>query len=216
LFLVPIGIGIQNRLLNLDAQLLFGISQPYILFFQDLLIVAATFYLSQRYFNKQLKVGIDHLQNIVQAEQIDLTARLPINKKNKLTGLWSSVNELLTQSEKVISDLIASVSRLIPMAQELTDTYSAITQKATMQAEISKVVDNAIQEVYESNSSIILQTDEIKKLNSILQKLIPEVEDNKKLGFANKKRIKADERDFFYDFTDKIESVNNYILKNEE
>jgi methyl-accepting chemotaxis protein len=159
--LIPLSVVGQKFLLNLDQQLLFGISDAVILFFQDLFIVALTCYLMQRHFNKRLNPGIQHLQAIIAAEQINLTARMTINSKDCVASLWSNVNELFSQTETIISEIIASISRLNPMSQELIDTYSAVTQKANLQAEYSKVVVDAIHDVYESNAVVIQQTDEI-------------------------------------------------------
>jgi methyl-accepting chemotaxis protein len=49
------------------------------------------------------------------------------------------------------------------MAQELTDTYSSITQKAHLQAEYSKVVVDALSEVYDTNTRVKKQTDDINQ-----------------------------------------------------
>ena len=161
LLIVPIGIELQRWFINLDTKYLFGIPQIYSLFIQDFLIVAITYYLTKCHFDQRLSVGANHFKTIAQPDSIDLSSRISVDKKGNLADFWSSVNNLLAHSENVISDVSATVSRLIPMAQELTDTYSATTQKATMQTEYSKVVVDAINAVYDSNSLIIQQTKDI-------------------------------------------------------
>lgn len=166
LLVVPVGIELQSWVINLDAKYLYGLPQMYALFIQDFLIVAITYYLTKRIFNQRLSIGVKHFKTIAQPDKIDLTSHVSVNKKDNLAGFWSSVNNLLIYSENVITDITATVSRLIPMAQELTDTYSATTQKATMQTEYSKVVVDAINVVYDSNSLIIQQTNDINTFSA--------------------------------------------------
>jgi len=161
LVIVPVGIGLQNWLLNLEVQYVYGIPRVLILFLQDLMIVAGTYYIARRSFIKRLAAGERHFQRIIDSEQINLTSRIPINDKDIFARSWSSFNELMEKSDNAITKIRDSVSRLIPMSEELTDTYSSNTQKAAMQTEISRSVINAINEVHESNLLVNQSADEI-------------------------------------------------------
>lgn len=137
------------------------LSSAIIIFLQDVLIVAIAHFLIKRAFKKRLDAAESVFKAILDEEKINLTARVPIPKKDLLTDLCSIVNGLLERGETAITAMRGSVSRLVPMAQELTDTYSTSTQKAAMQTEISRSVINAINEVYESNQLVNQRTDEI-------------------------------------------------------
>jgi methyl-accepting chemotaxis protein len=137
------------------------LSTATIIFLQDVLIVAIAYFLMKRAFKKRLDAAEYVFKAILDAEKINLTARVPIPEKDILTDLWSVVNGLLERCENAITTIRGSVSRLVPMAQELTDTYSTTTQKAAMQTEISRSVINAINEVYGSNQLVNQRTDEI-------------------------------------------------------
>jgi len=137
------------------------LSAAIILFLQDVLIVAIAYFFIKRAFKKRLSAAEYVFKAILDAEKINLTARVPIPEKDLITDLWSIVNGLLERCENTIMTMRGSVSRLVPMAQELTDSYSTNTQKATMQTEISRSVINAINEVYESNQLVNQRTDEI-------------------------------------------------------
>jgi len=50
-------------------------------------------------------------------------------------------------------------------------------------------------------------------LNTLINKLAIEVENNKQLGFASKKRLKVMERELFGDFKDRINSAADYVSK---
>lgn len=137
------------------------LSTATIIFLQDVLIVAIAYFLMKRAFKKRLDAAEYVFKAILDVEKINLTARVPIPEKDILTDLWSVVNGLLERCENAITTIRGSVSRLVPMAQELTDTYSTTTQKAAMQTEISRSVINAINEVYGSNQLVNQRTDEI-------------------------------------------------------
>jgi len=151
----------QNWLLANHIPDISGLMILFAVFFQDIVIVAIAYLLIKRSFKKRLDAVECYFQTIVDAEKINMTARAPIPEKDILTDLWSALNGLLERGETAIINMRGSVSRLIPMAQELTDTYSANTQKAAMQTEISRSVINAINEVYESNQLVNQRTDEI-------------------------------------------------------
>jgi methyl-accepting chemotaxis protein len=118
-------------------------------------------YLTKRYFIKYLSSGNNHIQTIFDSKRINLTVRMPIDAKDLLASHWTNLNEILNQSEIVISDVMGSVSRLIPISQELTDTYSAYKQKTTMQTKLSQIVIDAINEAHESNALVNKNSDEI-------------------------------------------------------
>ena len=121
LLVVPIGIELQTRLLSLDAQYVYGIPTVFALFLQDLLLVGITYYVVRRCFKQQLSLGAEHFHTILAAERINLAASFPVNDKDLLASLWSNMNTLLAKSERTITQIIASVARLIPMSQELKD-----------------------------------------------------------------------------------------------
>jgi methyl-accepting chemotaxis protein len=120
------------------------LSAAIVLFLQDVLIVAIAYFLMKRAFKKRLDAAEYFFKAILDAEKVNLTARAPLPEQDIPTDLWSVVNGLLERCENAITAMRGSVSRLIPMAQELTDTYSTNTQKAVMQTQISRSVIDAI------------------------------------------------------------------------
>lgn len=137
------------------------LSAAIIIFLQDVLIVTIAYFWIKRAFKKRLDAAEYFFKAILNEEKINLTARIPIPEKELRPDLCSIVNGLLERCENAITAMRGSVSRLVPMAQELTDTYSTSTQKAAMQTEISRSVINAINEVYGSNQLVNQRTDEI-------------------------------------------------------
>ncbi len=161
LFIVPIGIELQSRILNFQDFSFSSLPQLLILFIQDSLIIAITYYLTRSFFQKKIKSGQDFIKQCTDNEQIDLTQRLPTKNKDLFFELNQQINESLSFSEQIVSGISASSSRLIPMSEELTDTYSLFTQKAALQNDFSQVVVDAINEVHQSNTLVNQHIDEI-------------------------------------------------------
>lgn len=161
--IILIAIAQQGWLLTIEDQSLYGIPKLDVFLFGELVLVAGTHYLTRRYFVKRLSSGEDYFRAILDSERINLSFRVPINKKDILMHFWSTLNEIMQNSEATISEMRRTVSRLIPMAEELTDTYSSNTQKAALQAQISRSVIDAINEVHESNQLVNQRADEIAR-----------------------------------------------------
>lgn len=124
------------------------LSAAIIMFLENVVIVAIAYFFFKRTLKKRLDAAEYCFKAILDADKINLTSRGPIPGKDSLGNLWSTVNELLERSENTIMAMRGSASRLVPMAQELTGTYSTNSQKAAMQTEISRSVIHAINEVY--------------------------------------------------------------------
>ncbi len=161
LVLVPMGIAVQQWLLHTQVHYFYGISELYLLFFQDLLIISLVFVSFQYSSRKHLSTGLEHFDSIIQGEQINLARRIPVSQKNRYVGLWSVLNSLFSQKDHIISEMIGSAARLVPMAQELMDSYSATTQKAVMQKEFGQTLVDALDEVQSTTQSVRKKTDEI-------------------------------------------------------
>ncbi|MDX8126928.1 methyl-accepting chemotaxis protein [Methylomonas sp. OY6] len=158
---ISTGIAMQNWLLALNIQYTPNLLTTFITFSQDIFIAGFTYFLTKRAFRKRIRALEHHFQTILDTENINLTSRIPVPEKDILESILAGLNGLLDRSDNAIVTIRGSVARLVPMAQELKDTYSAITQKTAMQTEISRSVISAINEVYTSNQLVNQRTDEI-------------------------------------------------------
>ncbi len=131
------------------------------IYFQDILIILITYYFTRRNYMRRLRYGTYKIQALYDSGKVNLSARLSNTKKGFLSPVCATFDQVLSRSERSIGEIKDSVARLIPMSQELTDTYSAITQKAYMHTKFSRVLVDAINDVYKSNESVIHFTDEI-------------------------------------------------------
>ncbi len=81
-------------------------------------------------------------QELIKNKQIDLTFRFDESKD--LPQAMLVVNACLANIEQQVGKIHLSASRLRPMSEELRDTYTAMTQKATMQSAHGDSVANSI------------------------------------------------------------------------
>lgn len=72
------------------------------------------------------------IKNLVREDGIDLTFRFDENDTSTPQSCLA-MNASLTTIESMFEELYISASRLLPMANELRDTYASMTQKATIQ-----------------------------------------------------------------------------------
>lgn len=101
------------------------------------------------------------LVEINRSGKIDLRVRFPAENAGALSSLCVQHNRILAESEEAVREIMNSASRLLPMAEELTDTYNSTTQKAVMQAELSRVVIDAIEDVDRSTAELNGHIDDI-------------------------------------------------------
>lgn len=70
-------------------------------------------------------------------------------------------NERSEQADKVLADLTQSVVRLIPMSQELSDTYSNLAQKAVIQADNGQNISRVVTRLVDVNVQVGLDVQSI-------------------------------------------------------
>ncbi len=156
-------IALQSWLLSLEIPGFPELSNHYLLFFQDVILIILAYFLLRRHFAKKIVQATATLKQNNSASKIDLSMRLPEDQDETFHPLWSTINTFFSQTEESLSRICASVARLIPISEELKDTYNAYTQKISMQTQFSQIVVDAIQEVYESNTEVIQNTDNINE-----------------------------------------------------
>jgi len=78
---------------------------------------------------------------------VPINFRFNNKKKSLLHPFINTLNEQQAQTEELIHSIYSSSARLIPMSQELKDTYSSMIQKAMMQATHGQQLSSAMDEM---------------------------------------------------------------------
>ena len=123
----------------------------YVLLTKDILI-GVVYWVWYGLFQKQFCRVIKQLPK-QEGEPIDLT--ISVQKMTGLFGLFSRrFNIFVTRTHQGISEIEASVSRLVPMSKELSDTYRSIEQKSQMQTSYSRSVVNAMNQMHQASEKL--------------------------------------------------------------
>ena len=102
---------------------------------------------------------IDFLAQAAPRDKLNITARLSGNNQP-----WQQeFNQWMQRIDDQLTALYASSARLVPMSGELKDTYSSMTQKASMQEHHGQALSEAMHEVSEASEALLVQVDDINQ-----------------------------------------------------
>ena len=104
------------------------------------------------------------------AANLDSQLSTPL-KKHAHTDSFSQiittpVNNIIDRHEASFDDLANSVSRLVPMSEELRMTYEAIAQKAEMQNSHGRVLEQSILMIKQATQSLSSQVEEMAHITT--------------------------------------------------
>jgi methyl-accepting chemotaxis protein len=103
----------------------------------------------------------DHIETVIaDRDQLDLSHRIE-NFSTDIDPLINDINRLLQRTEAAVGEAISSAARLIPMSQELADTYNDTTQKATMQATFANTMLESMKTISTRSSDVSSQANTI-------------------------------------------------------
>ncbi|MFL0797493.1 MAG: hypothetical protein K6L73_08380 [Cellvibrionaceae bacterium] len=99
----------------------------------------------------------DAVSEIVDRENLDLTTRFD-NAPSELQPATEELTRVLKRTEDIVTNAMSSAARLIPMSQELADSYSNTTQKALLQANYSSSMMEAMDAISSQSNDIAEQS----------------------------------------------------------
>ncbi|NRD72255.1 methyl-accepting chemotaxis protein [Shewanella sp. VB17] len=100
-----------------------------------------------------LELHLKHSQN-----QIDLSKRLELSGPLPMKKLHMNINEHFDMCEENIVSLSESIGRLVPISNDLSESYANMTQKSQLQASVSKVVGEDMEKVWQSTEEVLALT----------------------------------------------------------
>lgn len=93
------------------------------------------------------------LEELSNTKEINLAVRFD-NPHKELSALVQAMNMLQIKIEETIAGITASAARLVPMSQELADSYGNATQKATLQDSHSDNILQAMDSIKHASSQV--------------------------------------------------------------
>jgi len=112
-----------------------------------------------------VRIGLLHekVDQILQGGKINLTATFGADVPPEITSLARELNRLLARVEEAAEQSMSAASRLIPMSEELADSYNDITQNALMQSNYSQSVMAGMTVMSEKSDAVATRTQVIAK-----------------------------------------------------
>ena len=125
-----------------------------------LAVMATLAWRIQKHFIQPARTFRRHLQSLKQ-EPIDFSKTLDLATSPDWEGCSRHFNQLLEELDDIFTQVLSSSARLIPMSQELTDTYSAILQKNLLQSSHGQVLIGAISRMIEQAERLRVDLEQI-------------------------------------------------------
>ncbi|OHX10741.1 methyl-accepting chemotaxis protein [Chromobacterium sphagni] len=127
-----------------------------------ILALALNQWLHHRSLMKPLQDIERHLDQLLADTPIHLGQPLPLPAENTpLRHAIGKLNRLLERAHIALRDVAGASVRLMPMAQELTDTYSSMLQKSLLQANHGQALLGAINTMMEQAQQLQAHLEEI-------------------------------------------------------
>ncbi|GAA3925579.1 methyl-accepting chemotaxis protein [Litoribacillus peritrichatus] len=96
---------------------------------------------------------------------VDLTLRMPGRKALSrffFRKNWKILNTVMAQTDKALSGIYRSASRLVPMAEGIRDSYNALAQGAIINKQHADLVKDINSKLYQKQDEV---TDNVKKIH---------------------------------------------------
>jgi methyl-accepting chemotaxis protein len=122
------------------------------------LIIIVTSIIAAIWYQTQIVRPIEHCTeqlSCTEGDTVDFSVRIELGKVNQdFLPLFTMINNRLCNTEDVIHNLYASISRLTPMSTELAETFGSMNQNTVMQAHHGKILSSSINDMLAATENI--------------------------------------------------------------
>lgn len=146
----------------IDFLLVDYLNNLIFLLLKDALIIGGLFWLAIYMSERRISFLHDTIERVLSSNKVDLTATVDIETApDEVQDLALEINRLLDATERSVVTTIAAAARLVPMSEELADSYNDTTQKALLQANYSESVMSAMSTMSEQTEQVAQQSQQI-------------------------------------------------------
>ena len=110
-------------------------------------------FLFKRHIDPTLK-ELDHFLAHSNSDSIDLQYRFNAKSCGYLSPCFEAMNKRRDKMDALLAEIYCSTARLVPMSQDLKDTYSSMFQKATMQESHGHELSRAMSDMVTASSQL--------------------------------------------------------------
>jgi len=130
----------------------------WLLLLRDALLIGALYMGACKVASVRIGLLHEKVDQILQGGKINLTAKFGADVPPEITSLARELNRLLARIEEAAEQSMSAASRLIPMSEELADSYNDTTQSALMQSNYSQSVMAGMKVMSEKSDAVTTRT----------------------------------------------------------
>lgn len=135
---------------------------------------------------------ITHINHIVSDEKIDYKFRFKIQGSGLFTESFEVFNGQRQLIDDILTKLYASSARLSPMADELTNVYTMMMQKAAMQNQLGDSLDSVFGDVKNISDKLHESLEKVFEHVEITQRSTSDIEELSTQNLANIEQLSED------------------------
>ncbi len=133
-----------------------------ILLLKDAVIIGGLYWLAVYTADRRIRFLRGTMDRVLASDKVDLTASVDVDSApEEIQDLVVEINRLLEATEKTVVSTISAAARLVPMSEELADSYNDTTQKALLQTNYSQSVMSAMTTMSEQTEQVAAQSQQI-------------------------------------------------------
>lgn len=103
---------------------------------------------------------VNMTENLAQGEG-DLTQRFTVNGKDEISVLSQNVNDFIVRADLMVSEMMKSIVRLVPMSNEIGQTNLEIQRTSISQQQQRQRLGEAMHQTQASSDAVLARSDEI-------------------------------------------------------
>ncbi|WP_413701078.1 methyl-accepting chemotaxis protein [Psychromonas sp. KJ10-10] len=179
------------------------IAEQSVIVFSAIYLILLIFILIgiQRFILKPVNNILNMTENLNQGDG-DLTQRLTIKGKNEISAVAHGFNTFIASTDDMVSQVTKSVSRLIPMSQELLSSNTEIETASMRQSDHSRAVGESIVQTRDSANEVLAY---IQQITNSVKNNIGELDDGQQVAH---KTIKGMDQ-----LANEIKQVSDAVIK---
>ncbi|ARU58468.1 methyl-accepting chemotaxis sensory transducer [Oleiphilus messinensis] len=148
---------------------------------KTLLIAGSVVYFMKKWFDQAMLSALRPIREDMfdqEAQKTHLNVRLPEQQEKGLQQLVKTLNDCITHLDASLIEIGGSAARLLPMSDELSETYFNMTQKATLQATFGEQVADRVSRMYSASKQVLEQVENIIAVETRSEHVVSECQES--------------------------------------
>lgn len=130
------------------------------LLLKDAVVLGFIYWGTRKVGDTRIRLLHETMDSVIEKNRLDLTVRFE-DEPAELKPVTNEISRLFERTEGIVTETMGSAARLIPMSQELADTYNDSTQKAYLQTNYANSMMGAMESIAQQSNEVARRAEEI-------------------------------------------------------